>query len=454
MSNFAVTNGDTIVAQATPPGLGGVGIVRISGGLVTSIMEHMVQRKLMPREAIFCGFWDGDRQLIDQGIAIYFNAPHSFTGEEMLELQSHGNQVVIHMLIERALVLGARLANPGEFSLRAFLNHKIDLVKAEAVADIISATNIQAVKNAARSLRGDFSLRMDDLVQKLIALRTRWEGMIDFSEEEDVSAMDQREMQEALEELLGDVELLCGQVKNGMLAQNGIKITIAGGTNVGKSTLFNRLSGQDLAIVTHIPGTTRDVLRETVFLYGATVNLCDTAGFRISSNVADQVEEEGIRRAKREIEEADHVLFVVDSLDDSWQKIATDLLIDFSKTTLVCNKIDLLGEGQKPVFLEGIVTVPLSAKNGQGLELLREHLKNLVSQRNFVDGFSARGRHLDSLRRVEVVLREVATLSSLGNMELGADGLMRAQQILAEITGKVTSADILQRIFSDFCVGK
>jgi tRNA modification GTPase len=445
---------DTIVAQATPPGRGGIGVVRVSGPLVPHITEQILHRTLIEREATFCQFWDEHNQLIDQGIAIYFVAPASFTGETMLELQSHGSQAVIQLLIERVLALGARLAEPGEFSRRAFLNKKIDLTQAEAIADIINATSVQAAKSAARSLRGEFSLQINDLLSKLINLRVQIEGMIDFPEEEDLPDLANGDSYRILDELLAGLRLLISRAKDGVVLQEGIKVVIIGNTNAGKSTLFNRLSGQEYAIVTDIPGTTRDLLREILFFNGVALKLCDTAGFRANLDpVADPVETEGIRRTEREILEADHILFIVDGaneIDDSWRSTVVKLG-DLSRVTLVYNKSDLLCNQKELAVVDSVTTIHISAKYGQGMEQLISHLQKLAGGQNINEGFGARRRHVDSLRRVEKILAQTANTVDL---ELFAHDLAQAQQVLSEITGAVTNGDILNAIFDKFCIGK
>ena len=440
---------DTIVAQATPSGRGGIGVVRVSGPLVPNIAEQILHRTLMEREATFCQFWDEHSRLIDQGIAIYFVEPASFTGEAMLELQSHGSQAVIQLLVERVLALGARLAGPGEFSRRAFLNKKIDLTQAEAIADIINATSVQAAKSAARSLRGEFSLQIDDLLSKLTTLRVQVEGMIDFPEEKELLDLTNSDSYRMLVELLADLRLLIGRTRDGVVLQEGIKVAIIGNTNAGKSTLFNRLSGQDSAIVTDIPGTTRDLLRETLFFNGIALKLCDTAGFRAHP---DPVEAEGIRRTEREMLEVDHILFVVDStndLDDAWSSMVTKLG-NLSRVTLVYNKSDLLFKRKELITVDGVTSIHISAKYGQGMEQLISHLQGLVSEQNINEGFSARRRHVDSLQRVAKILAQINVV----DLELFAYDLAQAQQVLSEITGVVTNGDILNAIFDKFCIGK
>ncbi len=441
---------DTIAAIATPPGRGGVGVIRVSGRLAIQIAKIITGKNLKVREATFTPFFDQENKIIDQGIAIYFAAPHSFTGEDVLELHGHGGVVVMELLLERTLELGARLARAGEFSERAFLNGKIDLAQAEAVADLIDASSVQAAKNATRSLQGEFSLQVAKLVEKFLQLRAQVELLIDFTEEEEAEKIVQDELFSDINDLLQDISALINQAKNSVLLQEGVKVVIVGDTNSGKSTLFNQLLGKDAAIVTDIHGTTRDVLHDTMLLDGLLVKLVDTAGFRDS---LDPIEQEGIRRAQLEIQDADQLLWVVDySLFSSHPGI-DEITSSFKpqKFTVVLNKIDLTSEKERVEVIDGVNYIYLSAKSSRGMELLKKEIGKKAGLTNLTGGFSARKRHLDCLDRAAESL-ERALIQQ--DFELLAEELRQGQNYLGEITGKVASEDLLARIFSEFCVGK
>jgi len=450
---------ETIAAIATAQGRGGVGIVRVSGPLAGSIATAVCARQLQPRYAHYGTFRDADGQVLDEGIALFFPGPNSFTGEDVLELQGHGGPVVLDLLLRRCLELGARMARPGEFSEQAFLNDKLDLAQAEAIADLIEASSAQAARNALRSLQGEFSRRVHALTEQLIELRLYVEAAIDFPEEEIDFLADGRvlEQLEAVREALSGVLREAGQ---GALLRDGMTVVIAGRPNAGKSSLLNALAGREAAIVTDIAGTTRDVLREHIHIDGMPLHVVDTAGLR---DTADQVERIGVERALRAIGEADRVLLVVDAGAPEaadpfalWPEFL-DLTPDPARVTLIRNKIDLSGE---PVVLEqegdGHVTLALSARTGEGLDLLREHLKACVGFEQTAEGsFSARRRHLEALRQASACLEHgQAQLIGCGAGELLAEDLRQAQQALGEITGAFTPDDLLGRIFSSFCIGK
>lgn len=448
---------DTIAAQATPPGRGGVGIVRISGPKVLSIAEAIFNKKIEARTANFCNFFTHDKKVIDQGIAIYFAAPHSFTGEEVLELQGHGGQVVMDLLLQRVLELGARLAKPGEFLERAFLNNKLDLTQVEAVADLINASSSQAAQNAMRSFQGEFAREVNELLNQLIKLRVYVESTIDFVEEEEIERFAFNYKQE-LENILHQLAKLQKTARQGMILQEGITVVIAGDPNVGKSSLLNYFSGQDTAIVTNIPGTTRDILRIWVQANGLPINFLDTAGFH---DKPDLVEAEGIKRAWEEIKKADHILLVVDAAANKIReplKLGADflkLLPEHTRLTVLYNKIDLTGEREQLIKGERVDSIYISVKTRQGLDLLQQHLKDSAGFCSIGDGFSARKRHLDALSQTEKSLQNIGNDPSIiNNVELIAEELKEAQQALGEITGKFTSDDLLNRIFSEFCLGK
>ena len=450
---------DTIAAVATAQGRGGVGIVRVSGPLAARIALAVSGRELTPRYAHYGAFADGNGQVLDQGLALYFPGPHSFTGEDVLELQGHGGPVVLDLLLRRCLELGARLANPGEFSERAFLNDKLDLAQAEAIADLIEASSEQAARNALRSLQGEFSRRVHGLTERLIALRIYVEAAIDFPEEE-IDFLADGHVLGLLDGVRADLAGVLREAGQGALMRDGMTVVIAGRPNAGKSSLLNALAGREAAIVTEIAGTTRDVLREHIHLDGMPLHVVDTAGLR---ETQDQVERIGVARALEAIAQADRILLVVDAtapeaLDPFalWPEFLAQRP-DPAKVTLIRNKADLSGE---PIGLDscadGHVTLSLSAKSSAGLELLRDHLKACMGYEQTAEsGFSARRRHLEALRQASASLEHGrAQLTLAGAGELLAEDLRQAQQSLGEITGAFSSDDLLGRIFSSFCIGK
>lgn len=451
---------ETIAAIATAQGRGGVGIVRLSGPIARQAGAAITGRSLTARHAHYGPFRDQDGLVLDEGITLFFPGPNSFTGEDVLELQGHGGPVVMDMLLQRCIELGCRLARPGEFSERAFLNDKLDLAQAEAIADLIEASSAQAARNALRSLQGAFSERVHSLTEALIALRIYVEAAIDFPEEEIDFLADGHvlKMLEAVQGTLSTVQREAGQ---GALLRDGMTVVIAGRPNAGKSSLLNQLAGREAAIVTDIAGTTRDILREHIHIDGMPLHVVDTAGLR---DTDDHVEKIGVERALKAIAEADRVLLVVDSTSPEandpfalWPEFL-DHRPDPSKVTLIRNKADLSGE---PVALvasdDGHVTLTLSAKgDAHGLELLRDHLKACMGYEQTAESsFSARRRHLDALRHAsEHLAHGHAQLTLAGAGELLAEDLRQAQQALGEITGAFSSDDLLGRIFSSFCIGK
>ena len=445
---------DTIVAIATAPGRGGIGIVRVSGRDCRHIAEGLLGRVPAPRIAELHRFRDADGEPIDEGIALYFPGPASFTGEDVLELQGHGGPVVMDLLLGRVLELGARAAEPGEFTQRAFLNEKLDLAQAEAVADLIDSGSTQAARAALRSLQGEFSSQVHDLSESVLELRMWVEAAIDFPEEE-VDFLGDRALGARMESIRARFAEIAETARQGRLLRDGLTIVIAGRPNAGKSSLLNRLAGYDAAIVTPVPGTTRDVLRERIEIDGLPLHVLDTAGLRESP---DEVEVEGIRRAHREIERADRVLFVVDAADaQAFAAIDADLaaLPTAAPRTVVMNKVDRIGGTAR---LEGGDTpgLWLSAATGAGLDLLRQHLKDCAGFHPAGTGaLSARARHLDALRRARAHVEEAHRLLTQRHAgELVAQELTDAQRALGEITGEVTSEDLLGRIFGSFCIGK
>jgi tRNA modification GTPase len=445
---------DTIAAVATPPGRGGIGVIRVSGPLAATIAREMLGEVPRPRRAVLRAFRNAEGQSLDNGLALYFPAPGSFTGEDVLELHGHGGPVVMDMVLARTLQLGARMAQPGEFSRRAFLNDKLDLAQAEAIADLIDSGSVEAARAALRSMEGEFSVAVNSLTEAVTETRMHVEAAIDFPEEEIDFLADT-----ALRARIDGAIELCAQIaanaRQGALLREGMTVVIAGRPNAGKSSLLNRLAGYDAAIVTAIPGTTRDVLRERISIDGMPLHVADTAGLR---DEADIVEAEGIRRARQEMSRADRILYVVDGqrrpdpneVDRELAALPADI-----PATLVVNKIDLLGtssryEQSQPPRLY------LSASTGEGLDLLREHLKECMGFQGADAGtVSARRRHLDALARADRHLQEARRqLLEQRAGELMAEELRQAQQALAEITGEFTSDDLLGRIFSSFCIGK
>ncbi|MFP5423969.1 MAG: tRNA uridine-5-carboxymethylaminomethyl(34) synthesis GTPase MnmE [Gammaproteobacteria bacterium] len=450
---------ETIAAVATAQGRGGVGIVRVSGPLASTLAQAICQRELQPRYAHYGPFFADAKQVLDEGLALYFPGPNSFTGEDVLELQGHGGPVVLDLLLHRCVQLGARLARPGEFSERAFLNDKLDLAQAEAIADLIEASSEQAARNALRSLQGEFSRRVHGLTERLISLRIYVEAAIDFPEEE-IDFLADGHVLSLLDGVRADLAGVLREAGQGALLRDGMTVVIAGRPNAGKSSLLNALAGREAAIVTEIAGTTRDVLREHIHIDGMPLHVVDTAGLR---DTEDQVERIGVERALKAIGEADRILLVVDATapeaDDPfalWPEFL-DQRPDPAKVTLIRNKADLSGESVVlEVCNDGHVTISLSAKSTEGLDLLREHLKACMGyEQTSESSFSARRRHLEALRQASTHLEHghaQLTLASAG--ELLAEDLRMAQQALGEITGAFSSDDLLGRIFSSFCIGK
>ncbi|HYM43752.1 MAG TPA: tRNA uridine-5-carboxymethylaminomethyl(34) synthesis GTPase MnmE [Steroidobacteraceae bacterium] len=460
-----MTHTDTIVAAATPPGRGGVGIVRLSGPKVPELAAVILGELPQPRRASVARFLDAQGEPIDAGLALFFPAPASYTGEHVLELHGHGGPVVIEALVSRALALGARRAQPGEFTQRAFLNDKLDLAQAEAIADLIDAGSREAARAAMRSLQGEFSAMVRGLTEAVIELRTYVEAAIDFPEEE-IDFLADRELGARFAALREHFDGVLESARVGRLLHEGMTVVLAGRPNAGKSSLLNRLAGYDAAIVTPIPGTTRDVVRERIAIDGMPLHVLDTAGLRQGG---DAVEAEGVRRARSEIGRADRVLFVVDSSDDpggcAWSEERAQLPADVP-VTLVFNKRDLTG-------LAGATLAPgaaagdsshdpdpprlwVSALTGVGLDELRAHLKDCMGYQTVEAGaISARQRHIESLTRARAHTQEATRqLTERRAGELAAEELRAAQRALDEITGEFTSDDLLGRIFSSFCIGK
>ena len=452
-NDFMDNISEIICAIATPPGRGGVGIIRISGVNLTDFVTSMIGSLPKPRYAGYRKFCDKDGEIIDEGIVLYFPGPKSFTGEDVIELQGHGGPVVMDMLIEQLLQLGARMARPGEFSERAFLNNKLDLAQAEAIADLIDSGSRAAARLANRSLLGVFSQQIHQLVDEMIQLRLYVEAAIDFPEEE-IDFLSDGVVSAHLHSILDKTEQIQKSAHIGTLLRDGMQLVIAGRTNAGKSSLLNALCGRETAIVTEIAGTTRDLLREQIQIDGMPLHLIDTAGLRHSD---DAVEMEGIRRAREEIDSADMILWVYDvheGIDQDADDIA--LLPEGVPVTLICNKIDDTDARSSIEKRADGVTVSLSAKSGEGIDLLREHLKQSMGYHGEEEGeFIARRRHLDAIKRALTFIESgKSALETSLSGELLAEDLRQAQNALGEITGEFTADDLLGEIFSSFCIGK
>lgn len=438
---------DTIAAVATPPGKGGVGVIRLSGPAALIIAQSLSGRKLTPRLAVYAKFKDAQAEVLDTGLALFFEGPKSFTGEDVVELQGHGGPVIQDLLLKEVIRLGARQARAGEFSERAFLNDKIDLAQAEAIADLIDSSTAQAAKGAMRSLQGEFSAKVNSLLKELIYLRMYVEAAIDFPEEE-IDFLADEKIRNSIEQLQNSLAETIKQAGQGAILRTGLRLVIAGKPNAGKSSLLNVLSGQDSAIVTDIPGTTRDTVTETIDIDGLPVHVIDTAGLRDS---ADTVEKIGIDRARKAMREADHVIVLVDALDSEHELAApiaaeTDPL----QTSVVYNKIDLVSDSSK---IDGL---KISAKQNIGIAELREHIKKIAGYAADNETvFTARRRHITALEAArDNVAAGMQQLKVNNAGELLADELLQAQNRLNEITGEFSSDDLLGEIFSGFCIGK
>jgi tRNA modification GTPase len=444
---------DTIVAIATAPGRGAIGVIRVSGPDTPRVAAAVLGALPAPRRAVRRRFLDGDGAVLDDGVAVYFPAPASFTGEHVLEFQGHGGAVVMQILLQRLRMLGCRDARPGEFSERAFLNDKMDVAQAEAVADLIDAGTAVAARAAVRSMQGEFSAHIHALQAALTELRVYVEAAIDFPEEE-IDVLSSTALADRLTRIFERFAAVTAAARQGALLRDGLTVVIAGKPNAGKSSLLNRLVGDDVAIVTEVPGTTRDVLRERVHLDGLPLTLIDTAGLRPAGDV---VEAEGIRRARLEIARADRLLYVVDASTDA-PRLPPDLgdVPDRGSVTLVLNKIDLPGSASAADGEAWPAVVRVSARTGEGMQQLREHLKAAAGYAGADAGaFSARQRHLDALTRAQTEVQgAVAALHSTRAFELFAEDLRLAQLALGEITGEVSSEDLLAEIFGSFCIGK
>jgi tRNA modification GTPase len=462
----SIEDDDTITAIATPPGVGGVGIIRISGGLVKNIAKVMLGRSsLIPKLAVYTEFLSANKEAIDNGIAIFFQAPNSFTGEDVLEIQAHGGVVVLDLLLRRVLSLGARLAEPGEFSRRSFLHGKMDLLQAESIISLIHAQTEQAAKAAVKSLQGEFSKQINALLQGVTNLRMYVEAAIDFPEEE-VDFLEDNNIYKQLIKFKESIYKILNQAQQGNLLSNGLKAVILGGVNVGKSSLLNLLSGKDLAIVTNIPGTTRDVLINKINIDGLLVDFSDTAGIR---ETQDHIEAIGIQKAITEAREADLILFVLDAKDFVEQEDFKSNLISAAwcadlraKKIILINKIDLYNDAflktPEIIVKDEQIVIFISVKNQIGIDLLKQQIKKVAGFVEQEQVFTARTRHVTALQQVYVhVERSINFFKKKREgvfFELLAEELKLAQKFLSEITGAFTSEDLLAKIFSEFCIGK
>jgi tRNA modification GTPase len=443
-----MTGPDTIVAIATAAGRSGVGIVRCSGARVSALVTAIVGRPLMPRRAVLTDFRDARGEIIDRGLALFYPAPHSYTGEDVLELHGHGGAVVLRELLKRCLELGARSARPGEFTERAYLNGKLDLAQAESVADLIDAATTEAARGAMRSLRGAFSQRVDELARALIELRMLVEATLDFPDEE-IDFLERSDAAGKLAAVRARLEEVLAATQQGSLLRDGIRVVLVGRPNVGKSSLLNRLAGEEVAIVTEIPGTTRDAIRQSIGLEGVPVHVIDTAGLREST---DPVEKIGVARSWEAIERADLLVVLHDAREgkDAAEDVLAKLPGALPRIDAM-NKIDLLG--REPEWDKANATVWLSAKTGAGIELLKEALLAVAGWQAAGEGlFMARTRHVQALKdaRSHLARAQVAD----GKLELLAEDLRLSQRSLGEITGAYTPDDLLSEIFSRFCIGK
>ena len=447
-----MTSVDTIAAIATPAGAGGIGIVRVSGPQARPIAQALTEKNLAPRIARFCTFADQDGTALDRGLALVFAAPHSFTGEDVLELHAHGSPVVLNLLLRRVCQLGARPARAGEFSERAFLNGKLDLVQAEAVADLIAAGSETAARAALRSLEGEFSRSVQMLFDALVQLRAWLEAALDFAEEE-IDFLSAPQLADGLARLQAQLGELLGAARRGVVLRDGLHVVIVGRPNAGKSSLLNALAQSERAIVTELPGTTRDVLRESVQLDGVALTLVDTAGLRDANDIA---EVEGIRRALAELARADVAVLVTDPAYAAADRALLDNCGPGATRLIVHNKIDLSGESAHMDDRDNaLIHIYLSAKKGDGLDLLRTQLARLAGRGDGTQGaFSARTRHVQALQAVAEYLRRAEQQLQSRAGELAAEELRHAQQQLSEITGQFSSDDLLGKIFSTFCIGK
>lgn len=445
-----ITHQDTIAAIATPPGNGGIGIIRISGQQAKQIAQQLINKDLQARHAHYAFFYAADNSIIDTGLALFFPNPASFTGEDTVEIQGHGGAVIMDMLLKRILSLGSRMARPGEFSERAFLNNKLDLTQAEAIADLITSSTEKSARSAQQSMQGVFSRQVNALLEALTELRVYVEAAIDFIDEE-IDFLTDGVVENHINRLIETLQKILATAQQGRLLREGITIVLAGKPNAGKSSLLNVLAGHEVAIVTDIAGTTRDILKESIQIDGIPLHIIDTAGLHESDNV---VEQEGMRRAHQEIKKADKILLLIDANDPEPDSLLKTLPEEISLTKIY-NKIDLLGLPPKIVEKKNGTQIYLSIKKLMGMDLLTQHLKQSAGFDATIDHvFIARRRHIEALRKAMEFIKNALGQLQSHQVELVAEDLRQAQNHLAQITGKFTSDDLLGEIFSSFCIGK
>ena len=444
-------NQDTIAAIATPSGNGGVGIIRISGKNLLPLAKQLSHKTPIPRSAHYSHFYDNKGEIVDSGLLLYFPAPHSYTGEDTLELQGHGGRVVLDMLLKQILSLGVRQAKAGEFTERAFLNNKLDLAQAEAVADLIESSTEQSVRSAQKSMQGVFSKQINKLLEELTELRVYVEAAIDFVDEE-IDFLSDGIVENRLKKLIETITKIQATAQQGRLLRDGMTVVLAGKPNAGKSSLLNALAGHEAAIVTDIAGTTRDVLRERIQLDGMPLHIIDTAGLHESDNV---IEQEGIRRAHHEISQADRILLLIDVREAETATELIKTLPDNINITKIYNKIDLSDNKAELKETDNGTEIYLSIKPENGLELLKQHLKDCMGYQTDSDNvFIARRRHLTALENAQQSTNNALQQLQSQAGELVAEDLRLAQNSLAEITGVFSADDLLGEIFSSFCIGK
>ncbi len=451
MPSADVKTADVIAAIATAPGRGGIGVVRVSGKNLHAMAQVLTQKNLSPRVATFTSFYSADKRALDQGLALFFPAPHSFTGEDVIELQGHGGNAVLQLILQRCLALGARIAQPGEFTRRAFLNDKLDLLQAESVADLIEASTAEAAKSAMRSLTGEFSQKINALVSKLIHLRALVEATLDFPEEE-IDFIQITDATNRRAELQTQLDALLANAKQGQVLREGLQVVLIGQPNVGKSSLLNKLSGEDVAIVTPIAGTTRDTIKNLIIINGLAIHLIDTAGLRESE---DEVEKIGIARTHTAISKASVALLIGDAAQaDHPADLAILARLPAGLPVVrVHNKIDVAKLSSHAETRADGTHIYLSAKTGEGVELLQDELQKIAGWKNTGEGiYLARARHVTALTQAAAHLETAK--DKLATPELFAEELRLAQTRLSEITGEFSADDLLGEIFSRFCIGK
>ena len=442
---------ETICAIASAIGQSGIGIIRVSGPLARSIAKQILHTDIKPRYAYYGAFYGNDNSIIDQGVAILFSAPNSFTGEDVVEFHGHGGSSVLRKLLETIIESNARLAEPGEFTKRAFLNGKMDLIQAEAVQDLIQSNSEESALSAVRSLTGEFSAKINKILSELVSLRVFVEATIDFSDEE-IDFLESHEVSNKLDSLKKSLIDILNTATQGAILRDGIHVAIAGKPNAGKSSLLNTLTKQSSAIVTHIAGTTRDVLKETIYVEGMPVHIIDTAGLHNSDDV---IEQEGIRRAHKEINNADLVLLVYDSRDSELDlTILPDSVKDKPKI-VIKNKIDLVDLKPRIHKVDNLMEIAISAKNGEGIDLVRGALSEFAGLNSNIEGvFLARKRHINAIEETLVFISNAIEQLEQGSSELVAEDLRQAGLQLNQVTGEFSSDDLLGEIFTSFCIGK